>query len=126
MQVATEYLAAISDTTPGEIAGLERRRGQLQAEETQLIRRIAREGIHAEALERALNEVAAERATVEKELERLQQAHRGALSVGSLPEATERLSRFATTRLADPTVDLMAEVFDLLGVDLVRVEGRTF
>jgi hypothetical protein len=57
---------------------------------------------------------------------RLQEAQRGALSVESVPGATQRLARLAEARLADPTVELMAEVFDLLEVDLIRIEGRTF
>jgi hypothetical protein len=126
IRLATEYSRAISDSTPGEIVGLKRRLGQLHAEETNLVRRMAVDELHAPAHERALDEVATERITVEKELERLQEAQRGALSVESVPEAVERLSRLAEARLADPTVELMAEVFDLLEVDLIRIQGRTF
>jgi hypothetical protein len=125
-RLATEHLMAISDVTPGEIVGFERRLGQLRSEETSLVRRMAVDELHTPAHERALDEVAAERITVEKELERLREAQRGALNVESVPEAAERLSRLAEARLNDPTVELMAEVFDLLDVDLIRSEGRTF
>jgi site-specific DNA recombinase len=125
-RLATEHLTTISDVTPGEIVGLERRLGQLRSEETNLVRRMATEDVHTDATERALDEVASERITAEKELIRLQEAQRGALSIESVSDATQRLSRLAADRLADPTVELMAEVFDLLQVDLIRVEGRTF
>jgi DNA invertase Pin-like site-specific DNA recombinase len=125
-RLATDYVTAISDVTPNEVAGLERRLGKLQSQETRLVRRLAEDDLHVEATERALDEVATERNTVEKELERLQEAQQGALSTESVPEAVERLSALAQSRLADPTIELMAEVFDLLQVDLIRVEGRTF
>jgi hypothetical protein len=87
---------------------------------------LAEEDLHVKATERALDEVASERITIEKELERLQEAQQGALSTESVPAATRRLSQLAADRLADPTTELMAEVFDLLQVDLIRVKGRTF
>ncbi len=125
-RLATEHVMAITDATPEEIVGLERRLGQLRSEETSHLRRIAVDPVHTEGIERALDEVAAERITVEKEVKRLQETQRGALSTESVPEAVERFSRLAEARLADPTAELMAEVFDLLQVDLIRVEGRTF
>ncbi len=92
-RLATEHIMAVSDVTPGEIVGLERRLGQLRSEETSLVRRMAVDELHAPAHERGLDQVATDRITVEKELERLQEARRGALSVESVPEATQRLSR---------------------------------
>ena len=48
----------------------------------------------------------------------------------TIPRSHRRPARRHARRppygLADPTTELMAEVFNLLQVDLIRVEGRTF
>jgi len=84
-RLATEYISTTTDVTPNEVAGLERRLGELRSQETRLIRRSTEDDVHIEATERALDEVASERITVEKKLERLQEAQQGALSTESVP-----------------------------------------
>ena len=100
---------------------------RLRTQETNIIRQLAEnEDLHGNALTRALGEIEADRLTVEKELLRIEEAQRGTLTVESVPEAALRLSQLAEARLKHPTTALMAEVFDLLEVDLIRIEGRTF
>ena len=122
------YLADTSDGDHQQRLGHFRKRlADLQGEETRIVRHLAEDdGLHGDALTRALSETTAERITVEKELERLQETQQAALPMDSVPEAARRLSLVAKARLTNPTVELMAEVFDLLEVDLIRIEGRTF
>jgi hypothetical protein len=109
------------------IGGLRRQVSKLRTEETNIVRRLAKDDdLHGDALTRALDETKTDLTTVEKELARIEKTQRGRLTVESVPEAALRLSRLAEARLATPTTTLMAEVFDLLEVDLIRTEGRTF
>jgi hypothetical protein len=126
--LATSHL---SSATGGDetkrVGGLRTRLANLQTTETNIVRRLAEGGdLHGDALERALEATSTDRATVEKELSRIEKTQRGRLTVESVPEAALRLSRLAEASLATPTTTLMAEVFDLLEVDLIRTEGRTF
>ncbi len=122
------YLADASDGDHQQRLGhLRKRLADLQGEETRIVRHLAEDdGLHGDALTRALGETTADRLTVEKELERIQETQQAALTMDSVPEAARRLSLIAKARLTNPTVELMADVFDLLQVDLIRVEGRSF
>ena len=123
------HLAKTSSGAHQQTTGqLRRRLSDLETEENRIVRLLAeRDQLNnVAAVDRALDEVAAERLTVEKELERLQHAETAGLAAESIPEAAQRLAALANARLANPTIDLMAEVFDLLQLDLTRTEGRTF
>jgi hypothetical protein len=82
--------AHLADTTGGDdgqsIANLRRRRANLRDQETNIVRQLAAEGdLHGDALDRALGETIGDRITVEKELERLQEAQEDALTAESVP-----------------------------------------
>ena len=48
------------------------------------------------------------------------------MTAESIPDTAERLAAFTKHRLADPTTEEMTEGFDLIQVDLVRLNGRSF
>lgn len=127
--LATSHLSALTDGDESKsTGGLRRQLAKLQGTETNIVRRLAEDDdlLHGDALERALEATTTDRVTIEKELSRIEEARRGTLTVELVPEAVQRLSHLAKTRLANPTIELMAEVFDLFEVDLIRIEGRTF
>ena len=103
---------------------LQARLDQLGVEETRIVRQLAIDD-RLSALSVALADVEAEEMEVRAALDQLQTAH-------SLPDTTkldERIRKLvadAREGLADPSNEMMAEMFDLLDVQLHRVAADRF
>ena len=126
-QLAADFISQNESTDLRETATLERRLGQLRMEETSIVRALARRGeLHDEVLQPALEEVTGERRTIEKELARVTGENRLLIDRTSTEAQLRQLAVSAQERLANPTPEMMTEVFDLLDLDLIRVEGGLY
>jgi DNA invertase Pin-like site-specific DNA recombinase len=130
----TDYLETlvgnhIAQNLDGQVdtGTLQRRLTELSNEETRIVRALAKyDDIHRDALDRALFQVTQERSTIRRELDRITKAQTASIAVDQVPKATRRYAALARTKLDNPSEELMTEIFDLIELDLVRVEHRTF
>ncbi len=104
---------------------LERHR-RLASEETAIVRQLAGSDFRNDTLKTALSEVTNERVTIEKEMSRLQATASLALTEESIDTHVSRLVDRAKVLLRNPDTALMAEIFDILELDILRVDGTTY
>jgi hypothetical protein len=121
------HIAQQASHGPADTVALQRKLTDLEDEETRIVRGLAQQDdLHRDVLVRALSQAKDDSTAVRKELQRLGRSKETAFDTEAVHKAIERLVALARARLNDPTQQLMAEIYDLVELDLVRVEHRTF
>lgn len=109
-------------TTAAERRQLQVRYDQLETQETRIVRDLADQN-KLDLVDRTLNEIADEKQTLQSRLDEIDDQQ----TVTNISDDQLRtLSEQARTRLHDSTPELMAEVFDLLDIQLHRVGDDRF
>ena len=112
-------------TTGIGVRGLNRRLDALRDERTAIVREKARSN-HLDALDDALAQIDVEEATLKQQLTQAEQRQRLRTQRATVGQQIDAFVDTAQERMASPTVELMAQVFDLLDIDLVRIANHQF
>jgi len=107
------------------VRGLNRRLDALRDERTAIVREKARSN-HLDALDDALAQIDVEEATLKQQLTQAEQRQRLRTQRATVGQQIDAFVDTAQERMASPTVELMAQVFDLLDIDLVGIANHQF
>ena len=111
-----------SESDADERRAIQVRLDRLLTQETRIVRDLADQN-KLDLLDRTLNEITDERQTLQSRLDEIDENQRTAhVSESQLRTLAEQ----AQTRLDNPNPELMAQVFDLLDIQLHRVEQNRF
>ena len=126
LELAALHLAAANELpSTDDRRGLQRRLAELGEQKIRIVRALAVTN-ELETLDHALQQIKDEEQVLQAQLRDIDRRAELSLNALTVEEQLKSLAATARERMANPTDELMAELFDLLEIDMVRVDDARF